>query len=46
VTEGPTLLPPHGDDKRTKEVFALSLERMNPYLGRGFPQGMNRLDNP
>jgi len=44
VTEGPTLLPPHGDDKRTKEVFTLSLERMNPRLRQGFAPAMNRLD--
>jgi len=46
VTEGPTLLPRHGEDKRTKEVFALSLERMNPRLRRGFAPAMNRLDEP
>jgi hypothetical protein len=46
VTEGPTLLPRHGEDKRTKEVFALSLERMNPRLRQAFAPAMNRLDGP
>jgi hypothetical protein len=44
VTEDPTLLPPLQQDKRTKEVFALSLERMNARSGRGFAPAMDRLD--
>ncbi|CAD0264355.1 hypothetical protein DENIT_20247 [Pseudomonas veronii] len=34
MTEGPTLLPPFGSDKRTKEVFVLSPERINAALAR------------
>jgi len=44
VTEGPTLLPRHRIDKRTKEVFALSLERMNARALRGVAPFMDRLD--
>jgi hypothetical protein len=44
VTEAPTLLPPLPQDKRTKEVFALSLERMTVRTGRGFAPVMDRLD--
>jgi hypothetical protein len=44
VTEGLTLLPRDGVDKRTKEVFALSLERMNVHAARGFASIMDRLD--
>jgi hypothetical protein len=44
VTEGPTLLPHAGSDKRTKEVFALYLQRMNARVGRGFARGMDGLD--
>jgi len=46
VTEGPTLLPRHRSDKRTKEVFALSLERMNHPVSRGCAPGMDGLDGP
>jgi len=35
VTEGHTLLPHAGSDKRTKEVFVVSLERMTTGLQRG-----------
>jgi hypothetical protein len=44
VTEGPTLLPGNRVDKRTKEVFVLSLERMNGLAQRGFAPFMDRLD--
>jgi len=44
VTEGPTLLPLTGSDKRTKEVFVLYLQRMNARMGRGFARGMDGLD--
>jgi len=44
VTEGPTLLPGNRVDKRTKEVFVLSLERMNGLAGRGFAPLMDWLD--
>jgi hypothetical protein len=44
VTEGPTLLPGNRVDKRTKEVFALSLERMNGLARRGFAPVMDWLD--
>jgi hypothetical protein len=44
VTEGPTLLPPTRVDKRTKEVFALSLERMNARTLRGLAPVMHQLD--
>ena len=44
MTEGPTLLPRAGSDKRTKEVFALYLQRMNARMGRGFARGMDGLD--
>jgi len=46
VTEGPTLLPGEAVDKRTKEVFALSLERMNVLAGRGLKRFMDWLDGP
>ncbi|QAX83425.1 hypothetical protein C2E19_06035 [Pseudomonas sp. DTU12.3] len=44
MTEGPTLLPGEQVDKRTKEVFALSLERMNARTARGVARAMDRLD--
>ncbi|PQP05758.1 hypothetical protein C5612_03755 [Pseudomonas frederiksbergensis] len=44
MTEGPTLLPLAGSDKRTKEVFALYLQRMNARMGRWFARGMDGLD--
>jgi hypothetical protein len=44
VTEGPTLLPRQQVNKRTKEVFVLSLERMNGLAGRDFAPLMDRLD--
>jgi hypothetical protein len=44
VTEGPTLLPGNRVDKRTKEVFVLSLERMNGLAPRGFAWLMDWLD--
>jgi hypothetical protein len=44
VTEDPTLLPGNLVDKRSKEVFALSLERMNARTRRGFAQLMSELD--
>jgi hypothetical protein len=44
VTEGPTLLPVAAVDKRTKEVFALSLERMNGLARRGLERFMGWLD--
>jgi len=44
VTEGPTLLPVAAVDKRTKEVFALSLERMNGLARRGLERFMDWLD--
>jgi len=44
VTEDLTLLPRHRIDKRTKEVFALSLERMNARALRGVAPFMDRLD--
>jgi len=44
VTEGLTLLPPNGSDKRTKEVFVLSLERMNGRSGRGLGGAMDWMD--
>jgi len=46
VTEGPTLLPRHRADKRTKEVFALSLERMSRPVIRAFAPSMGGLDGP
>jgi len=44
VTEGLTLLPGHGSDKRTKEVFALSLERMSAPTSRAFARCIDGLD--
>jgi hypothetical protein len=44
VTEGPTLLPGNRVDKRTKEVFVLSLERMKGLARRGFAPFMDWLD--
>ena len=44
MTEGPTLLPHVGSDKRTKEVFAMYLQRMNARMGRGFARVMDGLD--
>ncbi|KAA0997046.1 hypothetical protein FQ192_04545 [Pseudomonas sp. ANT_J12] len=44
MTEGPTLLPHARSDKRTKEVFALYLQRMNARMARGFARGMDGLD--
>jgi hypothetical protein len=44
VTEGLTLLPGNRVDKRTKEVFVLSLERMNGLERRSFAPFMDRLD--
>ncbi|CAI8732643.1 hypothetical protein EMIT0196P_120186 [Pseudomonas chlororaphis] len=44
MTEGLTLLPAHGSDKRTKEVFALSLERMNAPASRAFARCIDGLD--
>ena len=44
MTEGLTLLPRAGSDKRTKEVFALYLQRMNGRTGRGLARGMDGLD--
>jgi len=44
VTEAPTLLPLAGSDKRTKEVFAMYLQRMKARTGRGFARGMDGLD--
>ena len=44
MTEGPTLLPPARSDKRTKEGFALSLERMTGRSGLGLGEGMRRMD--
>jgi len=39
VTEGHTLLPHAGSDKRTKEVFVVSLERMTGCMARGIRRG-------
>ena len=44
MTEGHTLLPPPGGDKRTKEVFAVSLERMNGLAAHGIAPGMDAVD--
>ncbi|KAA0971412.1 hypothetical protein FQ185_15730 [Pseudomonas sp. ANT_H12B] len=44
MTEDPTLLPHVRGDKRTKEVFALYLQRMNGRMGRGFARVMDGLD--
>lgn len=44
MTEGPTLLPGDRVDKRTKEVFVLSLERMNALAKRAFARAMDWLD--
>ena len=44
MTEGPTLLPHVGSDKRTKEVFAVYLQRMNARMGRRFARVMDGLD--
>jgi hypothetical protein len=44
VTEGHTLLPQVGSDKRTKEVFAMYLQRMNARMGRRFARVMDGLD--
>ena len=44
MTEGPTLLPGNRVDKRTKEVFAVSLQRVNARSWRGFAPGMDWLD--
>jgi len=42
--KAPTLLLPAGSDKRTKEVFVVSLQRMNARTRQGFAPGMGRLD--
>jgi hypothetical protein len=44
VTEGPTLLLPVRSDKRTKEGFVLSLERITGRSGLGLGAGMDRVD--
>jgi len=44
VTEGLTLLPRIRSDKRTKEGFALSLERMTSRSGRGAGSPMDWVD--
>jgi len=44
VTEGSTLLPRIGSDKRTKEGFALSLKRITGCSGWGLGDGMDRVD--
>ena len=44
MTEGPTLLPHVGSDKRTKEVFEVYLLSMNAQMARGFAPGMDGLD--
>jgi hypothetical protein len=44
VTEGSTLLPPLRGDKRTKEVFVLSLERMTGFSGRALDRAMHAMD--
>jgi hypothetical protein len=44
VTEGPTLLPAIRSDKRTKEVFVLSPERMTGRSGLGIGGGMDEMD--
>lgn len=40
-----TLLPAGAGDKRTKEVFALSLERITALVGQGFASTMDALDD-
>jgi len=44
VTEGHTLLLHDGGDKRTKEVFVVSLQRMNGCTRRGSARDMDDLD--
>ena len=44
MTEGPTLLPNIRSDKRTKEVFVLSFERIKGRSGRGLGAGMDEID--
>ena len=44
MTEGPTLLPPLRSDKRTKEVFVLSLESMKGFAGRTLDRAMHGMD--
>ncbi|CAN1598014.1 protein of unknown function [Pseudomonas mediterranea] len=40
-----TLLPPVTVDKRTKEVFTLSLERISARTRQGFAHAMDGLDS-
>ena len=44
MTEGPTLLPSLRSDKRTKEVFVLSLESMKGFAGRTLDRAMHAMD--
>ena len=44
MTEGPTLLPRIRSDKRTKEGFVLSLERITGRSGLSLGEGMDRVD--
>jgi len=44
VTEGPTLLPAIRSDKRTKEVFVVSLERINPGSSVGIGGAIDAVD--
>ena len=44
MTEGPTLLPRIRSDKRTKEGFVLSLERITGRSGLGLGGGIDRVD--
>ena len=44
MTEGPTLLPAIRSDKRTKEVFVLSLERMSAGSSAGIGRPIDVVD--
>ncbi len=44
MTEGPTLLSPDKGDKRTKEVFAVSLQRISGLHPQGLARGMHGVD--
>ena len=44
MTEGLTLLPQAWGDKRTKEVFAMYLQRMTGHMERAIARGIDRLD--
>ena len=44
MTEGPTLLPASRSDKRTKEVFVVSLERISAGSSVGIGGAMDAVD--